>query len=92
MYVLHDHENCHLPVQLASAVWHICEQTRAACGSQLGDIVVAMRLGESQQDAAQPGLAVAVAASSADTAMQALHHIVQLAVRLSFTPMQSAMC
>lgn len=71
-----------LHVQLATAVWHICEQTRSACGPQLGDIVIALRLGGALGGGDKPGLAVAVAAASSAVAMQALQQIVQLAVKL----------
>ncbi len=67
-------------LQVATAVWHVCEQVRSVCGPELGDVVIALRLGVAC--AQQPSLAVAVAAASSATAMQALQQIVQLAVKL----------
>lgn len=67
-------------LQMATAVWHICEQARTVCGPDLGDIIVAIWLGGAC--AQQPSLAVAVAAASSAIAMQALQQIVQLAVKL----------
>jgi hypothetical protein len=68
-------------MQMATAVWHICEQARSVCGAELGDIVIAIRLGGRCAEQ-QPGLAVAVAAATPAIAMQALQQIVQLAVKL----------
>lgn len=72
-------------LQLATEVWHICEQTRSACGPQLGDIIISVQLGGGSGHgpaAGQPGLAVAVAAASSAVAMRALQQIVQLAIKL----------
>ena len=69
-------------LQLATAMWHVCEQARSTCGSELGDIIVAIQLGATRAEQ-QSSLAVAVAAASSAVAMQALKHIVQLAVNLN---------
>ena len=70
-------------LQLASAMWRICEQTRAACGATLGDVVIAVRQG--QMLLGQPGLAVAVAAADSTIALQAIHQIVELAINVQLT-------
>jgi hypothetical protein len=67
-------------LQVATAVWHVCEQARSVCGPELGDIVIALRLGGACDQ--EPSLAVAVAAATPAIAMQALQQIVQLAVKL----------
>ena len=68
-------------LQMATAVWHICEQARSVCGPELGDIVIAIQLGGACAEQ-HPSLVVAVAAASSAIAMQALQQIVQLAVKL----------
>ena len=68
-------------LQVATAVWHVCEQARSVCGPELGDIIIAIRLGGACAEQ-HPCLAVAVAAATPAIAMQALQQIVQLAVKL----------
>lgn len=70
-----------LVVQVAAAVWHICEQARRQCPGKLGDIVIALRTGGCDAPG-QPGLAVAVASACEDTALLAVHHIVHQAATL----------
>lgn len=86
-YRLHDRRAiCHrwwtsLVMQVAAAVWHICEQARRQCRGKLGDIVIALRTGGCDAPG-QPGLAVAVASACEDTALLAVHHIVHQAATL----------
>lgn len=63
-------------MQVAAAMWHVCEDVRQSCCNALGDIVIAMRT-DGIADKAQPELAVAVAATCADMALRAVHLIVR---------------
>ncbi len=68
-------------LQVATAVWQICEQARRKCSGLLGDIIIALCFGGGGNPG-QPGLAVAVASACQDTALLAVHHIVHQAVAL----------